>query len=115
MWFTYGPQTPSPLANGTTIIESQVETIIDMMKKAKSEGATSIDAQPEAAAEWKRSLNEVAKYTLHQYTDSWWNGGNIPGKKAEPMTYMKGIKTYESECREAMENWKGFNIVKVGA
>jgi hypothetical protein len=49
--------------------------------------------------------------TLFPCTSSWWTGGNIPGKKAEPMTYIGGINNYEKQCRATMDGWKGFEVV----
>jgi hypothetical protein len=60
-------------------------------------------------------MNAMVKYTLFQYTDSWWNGSNIPGKKAENMTYIAGIDNYELECRAKMVGWKGFDVVSPAA
>ena len=42
---------------------------------------------------------------------SWWNGANIPGKKAECMIYVGGINMYEAQCREKIDGWKGFDVV----
>ena len=42
---------------------------------------------------------------------SWWNGSNVPGKKAQNMTYIQGIQSYEAECRETLDGWKGFEVV----
>lgn len=111
LFMAYTPQAPTPLSNGPTIIEAQVETIAAMIAKLEAEGAVSIEAKPEAEEEWKRGLNEVIKYTLFPFTDSWWNGANIPGKKAENVTYIGGINNYERQCREALEGWRGFDVV----
>lgn len=83
-----------------------------MIAKLESEGAKSIDAKHEAQIEWKKMVEETANYTLIPQTTSWWNGGNIPGKKAEGMSYVMGIEVYEKQCRETMEGWKGFDVVK---
>jgi hypothetical protein len=56
-------------------------------------------------------LTYDCRYTLYPFTNSWWNGSNIPGKKTQNMTYIGGIDNYEKQCREKMEGWKGFEIV----
>lgn len=61
-----------------------------MVAKLEAEGAKSIEATHEAEIEWKNSLEQVANMTLLPQTSSWWNGGNIPGKKAEGMSYVMG-------------------------
>ena len=48
--------------------------------------------------------------TLFPLTSSWWTGGNIPGKKAEPLTYIGGIDNYEKQCRATMDGWQGFEV-----
>lgn len=111
-FMAYTPQAPTALSNGPTIIEAQIETIVDFIKKMEAEGVKSIEPKQEAQLEWKYMLNEMSKHTLFPFTDSWWNGSNIPGKKAENMNYIAGINTYEQQCRATMDGWKGFDVVK---
>ncbi|OQO11674.1 hypothetical protein B0A48_03401 [Cryoendolithus antarcticus] len=111
MFMSYTPQAPTALSNGTTIIEAQVETIVDMVAKMERENVKSIEAKKDAEAQWKKALTDMANMTLLPYTSSWWDGSNIPGKKAEGMTYIGGINNYEKECRATMDGWKGFEVV----
>jgi hypothetical protein len=40
-------------------------------------------------------------------------GQNIPGKKREMLNYLKGLKTYNEECRatfETAEGWQGYDV-----
>lgn len=111
MFMAYSPQAPTALSNGTTIIECQVETIVDMIKKLESENVKVIEPKSEAEVEWKAKLNAMTQHTLFPFTDSWWNGSNIPGKKAENQSYIAGINAYEADCRATMADWKGFNII----
>jgi hypothetical protein len=39
-------------------------------------------------------------------------GGSIPGKVYEPVCYAGGIPRYKREIREALDQMKGFEIVK---
>ncbi|CAK3965402.1 related to flavo involved in K+ transport [Lecanosticta acicola] len=112
MFMSYTPQAPTALSNGPTIIEAQVETAVDMIKKLESEGVRYFDPTKEAEEEWKSNMNAMTKHTLFPFTDSWWNGSNIPGKKSENMTYIAGINMYEQQCRATMDGWRGFRIVK---
>ena len=82
----YSPQSPSALSNGTTIIEAQVETAVDMVAALEAQNAKSIDALPEAASAWKQGIADVENMTLLPQTSSWWNAANVPGKKVEGMT-----------------------------
>lgn len=56
MFMVYSPQAPVPLSNGPTIIEAQVETVVDMIKKLESENAASIEATKQAEMECKLDL-----------------------------------------------------------
>jgi hypothetical protein len=47
---------------------------------------------------------------LVRFTNSWWNGGNIYGKKTQMLTFPAGIDLYEKMCRQKLENWDGFVI-----
>ena len=38
-------------------------------------------------------------------------GANIPGKKAETMIHVGGIAMYEKQVRDAIDGWKGFDVV----
>lgn len=82
-----------------------------MISKLQKEGAKSIEAHHEAEIEYKKMIEETANYTLIPQTSSWWNGGNIPGKKAEGLTYVLGIDHYERQCRDSMEGWQGWSVV----
>ena len=68
----YTPQAPTALSNGPTIIEAQVETVVDMVKKLEAENIVALEAQKAASEEWKQALDAMSKYTLIPYTDSWW-------------------------------------------
>jgi hypothetical protein len=108
---TYTPQSPTALSNDTTIIEAQIETIVNIVAKLDFEGAKSIEPRQEAEIEWKKSPSEMANHTLFPYTSCCWDGGNIPGKKAVGMTYIAGINQYEKQCRATTNDWSGFEVV----
>lgn len=38
-------------------------------------------------------------------------GANIPGKKREQLNYLGGIENYDIECRKALEDLEGFDVV----
>ncbi|KAK4497295.1 hypothetical protein PRZ48_011745 [Zasmidium cellare] len=88
VFMSYTPQAPTALSNGPTIIEAQVEMAVDAIKKLEAEGAKSIEPTPEAEEEWKNTCDSMIPFTLFAHTDSWWNASNIPGKKAQNLTYI---------------------------
>ena len=56
-----------------------------MISELEKQGAKSIEATHDAEIAWKQGIVAVANMTLLPQTSSWWNGGNVVGKKAEPM------------------------------
>lgn len=103
---------PTALTNGPTILECQVDFAIDAIKKLEAEGAKSLEPLHSAEVEWKERIGKENDSTLLKYTESWWTGGNIPGKKSEPLSYIGGVDKYEEDWRSAMAEWKGFQVVK---
>ena len=88
---------------------------MDSIAKLESENAKSIEPLHQAEIQWKETINMMNNMTLFPFTSSWWTGGNIPGKKAEAMTYIGGIEMYEKQCRSAMDGWKGFEVIPASA
>ncbi|KAF9265298.1 hypothetical protein L218DRAFT_861064 [Marasmius fiardii PR-910] len=40
---------------------------------------------------------------------SWWNGGNMPGKVVEPLSYAGGVPMYLELCHEKEQRgYEGF-------
>lgn len=102
---------PTALSNGPTILEAQVDFIVDAIAKLEEQHAKSIEPTQSAEKEWKTMIGAMNEKTLFPLTSSWWTGGNIPGKKAESLTYIGGINMYEKTCRETLDDWKGFHVV----
>ncbi|KAF9760735.1 hypothetical protein IL306_004157 [Fusarium sp. DS 682] len=107
-----GPQAPTAFSNGPTILECQADLVVDTISRLEREGANSIEPISSAAAEWTRLTEATIEGSLMGGTDSWWNAGNIPGKKKQAMVYNAGIANYESTCREKLAQWEGFEICK---
>ena len=112
MFVVYGPQAPTSLANGPPIIEAQIDWMASVVQKMRADGIESIDAQPEAAEQWKKLTNDICESTLFKYANSWYMGANIPGKVREPLIYFGGMRSYKKSLENALDGWKGFNIVK---
>lgn len=103
---------PTAFANGTTIIEAQVDWIVDVLQKLQDEGVKSIEAKRSAEEAWKKEIMDMNEKTLFPLTNSWYMGSNIAGKKREQLMYLAGIETYEKELRKVLKNWDGFEIEK---
>ncbi|KAA8623752.1 Pyr-redox-3 multi-domain protein [Pyrenophora tritici-repentis] len=107
----YSPQAPTAWANGPTIIECQADIMLSTIQKLELMNAKSIEPKESAEAEWREELERLIEPRLSRHTKSWFNGGNIPGKKVQVLTYNGSFVLYEKTCWEALESWKGFDIV----
>lgn len=131
MFFTYGPQAPTPLCNGPTCAELQGEWIVKMMNFMREKGLESINAQEEAEANWAESVTTLANASLLptaksvSYTEAkrltpiptvltfsqWYMGDNIPGKVREPLIYLGGVPTYYKSLEDsAKEGYAHFDL-----
>lgn len=111
MFICYTPQAPTAFANGPTIIECQVDYVVDAIRQLEAEGATRIEPTKAAQDDWCAMVDAMPRHTLFAQTESWWTGSNIEGRKAQNLTYMGGIPLYEKQIRETLGGeWKGFNV-----
>ncbi|KAL4889657.1 hypothetical protein BDV59DRAFT_210099 [Aspergillus ambiguus] len=109
----YTPQgitAPTALSNGPTIIECQIDWILETILKMEKDGVETLEPTTESEDQWIKMINEVASHTFYAETDSWWTGANVPGKKREMLTYLAGIGQYEKECHDKLDGWKGFEV-----
>jgi hypothetical protein len=83
---------------------------VDVIARAEAEGARTVEASEEAQAEWSGLIEKMCETLLVRFTNSWWNGGNIYGKKTQMLTFPAGIDLYEKMCRQKLEGWDGFLI-----
>jgi len=69
-----------------------VEWITDCIGYLSVHGYATAEATAEAEAAWMRHVTEVAYSTLFPQADSWYLGGNIPGKPgcSPPMWAVSG-------------------------
>jgi hypothetical protein len=102
---------PTALSNGPTIIEAQADFVLAVLEKLRKEGVKTIEPNREAEDEWDSMIDAMNNYTLFPLTNSWWNRATIPGNKVQMLTHPGGIKMYEAQCLEALNGWKGFNVV----
>jgi len=57
-------------------------------------------------------VTEESDKSLFPLTSSWYMGSNIDGKPREQLSYAGGLPLYTKECRETLQNWKGFVVVQ---
>jgi hypothetical protein len=87
-----------------------VDFIVDVIARAEAEGVRTVEAEKKAQEDWKDLIEHMCETLLVRFTDSWWNGGNVAGKKTQMLTFPGGIDLYEKMCRKKLENWDGFMI-----
>ncbi len=106
-----GPGSPSVLSNMMVSIEQHVEWITDCLVHLKSHGMATIEAKPDAEANWVAHVNKVAYKTLYPQANSWYMGANIPGKPRVFMPYIGGVDAYCDKCDAVAANgYEGFAI-----
>lgn len=66
------------MLNGT---EQHSEYVRNVIMKADQEGIKSIDATPEAQADWQDKVSSYGESTIFGSCASWYLGANVAGKK----------------------------------
>ncbi|MDH4074995.1 MAG: NAD(P)/FAD-dependent oxidoreductase [Acidimicrobiia bacterium] len=110
-----GPGSPSVLANMIVGTEQHVEWIAHCLDYMAAHGHDTIEAEPEAVAEWVTHVNAVADRTIFPTCNSWYVGANIPGK---PRVFMPllGFPAYVDKCNEvAATDYPGFTFGRATA
>ena len=112
MFTVTGPGSPSVLANMPVAIEQHTQWIADCIAHLRDVGASRIEADAEAAAEWMAHVNEAAHETLlPKANHSWYLGANVPGKPRVFMPYAGGMARYAAKCREVVQDgYRGFKV-----
>jgi cation diffusion facilitator CzcD-associated flavoprotein CzcO len=108
-----GPGAPAAATNFVAALEQHVEWISACLTHLRANGHRSIEALPTAQTEWiDLTASLVAPTVLvHPSCNSWYNGGNVPGKKRLYMGYVGGIPEYRRHCDEiAAAGYRGFTL-----
>ena len=113
MFMITGPGSPSVLSNMIVSVEQHVEWIADCIVYLRAGGYSSIEATPQAQADWVAHTTALVAPTVlvHSSCNSWYNGGNVPGKKRMYLGYTAGIPEYRRRCDEiAADGYTGFTV-----
>ena len=109
-----GPGSPSTATNFVAALEQHVEWIGDCIAYLRANGIRTIEALAPAQQEWIEHATALVAPTVlvHPTCKSWYNGGNVPGKKRMYMGYVGGIPEYRRRCDEiAAGGYTGFKLV----
>ncbi|MGA8250671.1 MAG: NAD(P)/FAD-dependent oxidoreductase [Mycobacterium sp.] len=108
-----GPGSPSAATNFVTALEQHVDWISECIVHLRANGIRTIEALATAQQEWIDHTTELVAPTVlvHPTCNSWYNGGNVPGKKRMYMGYVGGIPEYRRRCDEiAATGYTGFKL-----
>ncbi|MGB9225932.1 flavin-containing monooxygenase [Mycobacterium sp.] len=108
-----GPGSPSAATNFVAALEQHVEWIADCIAHLRANGIRTIEALATAQQEWMDHATALVAPTVlvHPSCNSWYNGGNVPGKKRMYMGYTGGIPEYRRRCDEiAAGRYTGFKL-----
>jgi cation diffusion facilitator CzcD-associated flavoprotein CzcO len=108
-----GPGSPSAATNFVAALEQHVDWISDCITYLRANGIRTIEALPTAQQEWVDHATALVAATvlMHPSCNSWYNGGNVPGKKRMYMAYTGGIPEYRRRCDEiAASGYTGFKL-----
>lgn len=108
-----GPGSPSAATNFVAALEQHVEWIGECIAHLRGNGIRTIEATTTAQQEWIDHATSLVAPTVlvHPSCNSWYNGGNVPGKKRMYMGYTGGIPEYRRRCDEiAAGGYTGFKL-----
>lgn len=110
LFYTYGPLAVTAFGNGPSVVESQADWIVEVIRRMREEGYQRIDATKEAETQWKQKVVAIHAVSLaNDVEGSWYLGLNIPGKKREPLNFAGGLPLYRRELHDSIvPQWKGF-------
>jgi cyclohexanone monooxygenase len=107
MFMVFGPCTV--FSNLPPGIETQVEWITALIKKAVDDGMSRVEATSSAEQGWTSACDQIAEHSLFSKVDSFINGGNIPGKKKRLLFYVAGLAAYRKRLAEVADaGYDGF-------
>ncbi|OBF60953.1 cyclohexanone monooxygenase [Mycobacterium sp. 852002-50816_SCH5313054-b] len=113
LFMIQGPGSPSATTNFVAALEQHVEWIGDCITYLRGNGIRTIEALASAQQEWIDHATALVAPTVlvHPSCNSWYNGGNVPGKKRMYMGYTGGIPEYRRRCDEiAAGGYTGFKL-----
>jgi cation diffusion facilitator CzcD-associated flavoprotein CzcO len=113
LFIVQAPGSPAPASNFVAALEQQVDWIGDCIGHLRAHDYRTIEAQPEAQQDWAEHITSLVAPTVlvHPSCNSWYNGGNVPGKRRMYMGYTAGIPEYRRRCDEVADaGYTGFKL-----
>lgn len=113
LFIVQAPGSTSVATNFVAALEQQVEWITDCISYLRRHDSRTIEALPDAQREWMEHTTSLVASTvlMHPSCNSWYNGGNVPGKKRMYMGYTAGLPEYRRRCDEIADaGYPGFKL-----
>ncbi|MFN3547844.1 MAG: flavin-containing monooxygenase [Mesorhizobium sp.] len=109
MFIVAGPGSPSVLSNVMVSIEEQVDWFVQFLEHLRKEGIDEVEVTESAERDWTAHVQERVKETLYMTANSFYNGGELPGKPRVFMPYSGGVRHYRRLLQSsANEGYPGF-------
>lgn len=105
------PGATSVFGNVPIVSEYEGDWIGNAITWVDAEGRTAIEATLQAQREWTKLIEQIAEGTPLMTGPSWYNGGNIPGKKRRVLAFLGGFDLYQARTTQIAENgYEGFEV-----
>jgi cation diffusion facilitator CzcD-associated flavoprotein CzcO len=99
-----GPQ--GLVGNNPVALQFIVDFVADLVVAGRERGACRIEPNAEAERMWTERVLNSSRDSIFAAVDSWMNGGNVPGKRKQLLTFGEGLVVLREVLDE--ERSKGF-------
>lgn len=105
-FMSLGPQTVA--GNLVVPIQLNAQWLQRALRWARDNDIDVFEATPESEEWWARETERIGKatvvYSEGKKANSWFLGGNVPGKPEALLVYLGGLPAYLQHCRELEES-----------
>jgi hypothetical protein len=108
---------PRAFCNFPRCAEVVVEWVTNCIRYMEQHGITKIEPTPEAEVEWDEHSQSFGRELLlvKSNVKSWFNGGNIPGKKVKFLLYANTLPGFREKVEGVANNgYEGFELHRLG-
>ncbi|MBI5090193.1 MAG: hypothetical protein HZB15_15375 [Actinobacteria bacterium] len=97
-----GPQ--GLVGNNPVALQFIVDFVTDLVLTARESGATRVEACADAERAWAERMANSSKDSIYAAVDSWINGGNVPGKPKQLVTFAEGLVVLRQSLGDERES-----------
>lgn len=104
-------QVPRAFVNFPRCSQVIVDFVTDTLAYMKEHDYNTIEPTQEKEDAWVEHMNSFSDGKLFASADSWFNGGNIPGKNSGYLIYANSLPGYRTELEEVIAaDFEGFEL-----